>query len=111
MTQQFQQEILPLGWDALYRDDRTSTVAHFVGGYEHGAGFEVLIWRGVDEIEDDEEVVVIETSSDDYTRGVHEYVVEILYNGNVVEQIFEEELEDAWNTVNNVVIGNKPHEQ
>lgn len=86
---------LPAGFQHLFRGDMSSTVASFVGGYERSDGVKIAVWHGV---EDEEGNVVVETSDDRYDEDRHDYIIEVLKDGEMVESEFAEDLEEAWQT-------------
>lgn len=91
---------LPDGWSKLDKDDRSSTVAWFVGGYEHENGVEVLIWKGV---EQEDGSIIIETTNEQYERGKHTHVIEGMKDGELEGINFAESEEQAWEEANGFV--------
>lgn len=87
---------LPEEWNTLDKDDRSSTIAWFKGGYEKGKDGnkgEILIWLGA---EDDNGKVHIETNDEEYVKGKHKYVVEVLYGDTLVDTRYAKDIEEAY---------------
>lgn len=85
------EEKTPQGWVELNKDARSSTIAWFSRGWTHAGGDEVLIWHGVEEYGEIHLEVPekYEPSEDD------EYVIEYMYEDELLDMMFAETLERA----------------
>lgn len=88
-----EEDILPDGWTILESDDRSSTVAWFVRGWESPDGKEILVWHGV---EHEGEIHLELPSSADPPEDT-EYVIEVLKDGELQAMKFAEKKGEAIN--------------
>lgn len=83
---------LPEGWETLLSDDRSSTIAYFIGGWKNSDGDEILIWRGSEHNGEVQLTSHLGNEIPDWATCI----VEIHKDGELDVEAFAQDRDEAW---------------
>lgn len=89
-----------INWQKLQSEDRDSTIAWFQGGWTSDQGFEVLVWKGV---EDEGEFYLTSHNGNEVPEWA-KYIVEVKNGDKVFKESFAKDKGEAFNRARQEVV-------